>query len=311
MIFFSFTDSRKEIPVALLSREGVYAGCASVAELEKIKDIITLSPRAFQLLCDFKASRKCSVEVFEDCTVCMLKSADLYKKSEKQNCFSLIIKSNLILLVPVRDDDDDIYRRFVKALDTFAPQSVTAEKLLFAFLGRLTDGYSSTIEEAGIRISKLEEYIIKDMAGKDFNLNLHYMKKEILLLMNYLEQLRGLAQALGENSNEILCGDLRYLSFFREKVKGLCESVLTLLNTLNQLSDAFDSSLNYKLNNTMKLFTVISAVFYPLTLITSWYGMNFKNMPELDSRFGYPAVAALCLFIAIGLYAFFKRKKWL
>ncbi len=311
MIFFSFSDSKKEIPLSELSKEGVFAGCASVYELEKIKDTIGLSSRAFRLICEFETSHKCSVEIFEDCTVCMLKSADLYKKSEKQNCFSLIIKNNLILLVPVRDDDDDIYSRFLKALDTFAPKSVTAEKLIFAFLGRLTDGYSSTIEEAGIRISKLEEYVIKDMAGKDFNLNLHYMKKEILLLMNYLEQLRGVAQSLEENSNEILSGDLRYLSFFREKIKGLCDSVKTLLSTLNQLSDAFDSSLNYKLNNTMKLFTVISAVFYPLTLITSWYGMNFKNMPELNSRFGYPFVAVLCLFIAIVLFAFFKRKKWL
>ena len=90
----------------------------------------------------------------------------------------------------------------------------------------------------------------------------------------------------------------------KDSVKMLCDSVV-------HLRDAYQSSIDLRLNQIMKIFTVFTVIFSPLSFITGWYGMNFKNMPELNSRFGYPFVAVLCLFIAIVLFAFFKRKKWL
>ena len=77
------------------------------------------------------------------------------------------------------------------------------------------------------------------------------------------------------------------------------------------LREAYQSQLSIRQNDLMKVFTVVTAVFLPLTLLTGWYGMNFVSMPELRWRYGYPAVIVLGAAIVGGLLYWFKRKKWL
>lgn len=80
-----------------------------------------------------------------------------------------------------------------------------------------------------------------------------------------------------------------------------------LLDYSQQLRDVYQSQVDAKQNKTIELLTVISSVFFPLTLLTSWYGMNFKNMPELEN--GYPVVVVAAIFIVVGTVWLFKRKK--
>lgn len=75
--------------------------------------------------------------------------------------------------------------------------------------------------------------------------------------------------------------------------------------------ESLDAAYNYNMNNTMKLFTVVSVIFLPLTLIAGWYGMNFTGMPELTWKYGYMMVIALCLVITVLILILFKRKKWM
>lgn len=84
-----------------------------------------------------------------------------------------------------------------------------------------------------------------------------------------------------------------------------------LREILNQAHSAHQSREDYKLNKTMQFFTVVTTIFMPLTLIAGWYGMNFENMPELKSIYGYPAVIVLSCIVVIGLIVLFKKKKFL
>ena len=77
------------------------------------------------------------------------------------------------------------------------------------------------------------------------------------------------------------------------------------------LREAYQSQLSIRQNDLMKVFTVVTAVFLPLTLLTGWYGMNFASMPELRWRYGYPAVILLGAVIVGVLLYWFRRKKWL
>ena len=77
------------------------------------------------------------------------------------------------------------------------------------------------------------------------------------------------------------------------------------------MQDTYQAQLSIQQNDLMKVFTIVTAIFLPLTLLAGWYGMNFVNMPELHWRYGYPAVAGVSLAIVLGLVWFFKRKKWL
>ena len=78
-----------------------------------------------------------------------------------------------------------------------------------------------------------------------------------------------------------------------------------------QLRDLYKAHIDIKQNRIMTVLTVVTTVFMPLTLIVGWYGMNFKYMPELEWRFGYPIVIVISLIIVVGSLLFFKLKKWL
>ncbi len=90
----------------------------------------------------------------------------------------------------------------------------------------------------------------------------------------------------------------------------LSDSVQVLKELLNQANEAHQSRLDYQLNKTMQFFTVITTIFMPLTLITGWYGMNFKNMPEINNIYSYYIVIVVSLMIVIGLIVWFKKKKF-
>jgi magnesium transporter len=78
-----------------------------------------------------------------------------------------------------------------------------------------------------------------------------------------------------------------------------------------QLGDQYKANLDIRQNRIMTILTVVTTIFMPLTLIVGWYGMNFRYMPELEWRWGYPVIIAVSLLIAIGCLLFFKKKKWL
>jgi magnesium transporter len=75
--------------------------------------------------------------------------------------------------------------------------------------------------------------------------------------------------------------------------------------------DIYLSSVSYKLNEIMKVLTIIATIFIPLTFLSGWYGMNFKDMPELAWRWGYPMVICIALAVVTTMLIYFRRKKWL
>ena len=77
------------------------------------------------------------------------------------------------------------------------------------------------------------------------------------------------------------------------------------------MREAYQAQIDIEQNNLMKVFTVVTAISTPVTVVTGWYGMNFAHMPELGWAWSYPAVAALCAAAALGLAALFRRKRWL
>ena len=105
--------------------------------------------------------------------------------------------------------------------------------------------------------------------------------------------------------------ELRYLANMSTKLTRLREDVDSLNNSVVHLQDAHQATMDLKLNDTMKILTVLTSIFFPLTIIVGWYGMNFVNMPELKWRFGYVYVIVLSLCVSGVLLLIAKKKKWL
>ena len=229
-----------------------------------------------------------------------------------EDCIALYVLKNCFLLIDIKDSDGSTRRGFEAALRRFPPGIATTERLVAAFLETLIEGDSKLLEDLEFTFSALEERVLRNVADDDFTIRLLHHKQYLLLLHNYYEQLIDIGEALRENENHLLKkSELRHFRRFTDKTERLCRAVGSLREQLGQLREAYQSMLDLHLSAIMKTFTVLSAIFLPLSLIVGWYGMNFAGMPELRWKFGYPFVAALCAVVVIFCIRIFKKHHWM
>lgn len=199
-------------------------------------------------------------------------------------------------------------------LDVFATgktSNLNITRILYAFFNNLTIHDSEELEALEEEISDIEERVMEG-ASEDFIKDITGMRKKLMFYKKYYEQLLDVAESIEENSNGILSsGALRYFKMFTSRVDRLNRSVLNLRDYITQVREAYQSQVDIGLNAIMKLFTVITAIFLPLTLLVGWYGMNFKYMPELQWRYGYAFVACLSVGVVVFCILYFKKKKML
>ncbi len=138
------------------------------------------------------------------------------------------------------------------------------------------------------------------------------IRSDVRDLRVHYEQLTDLAQELEENENNFFkTTNLRYFHLVIQRIATLHDMAASLRDYSIQVRDLYQSRLDVKQNRIMTVLTIVTAIFMPLTLIAGWYGMNFENMPELSSKFGYPAVIIASAVIVAVSIGFFKHKKWL
>ena len=248
------------------------------------------------------------VEVYEDYTFTQLRIA---QPEAEDDCVALYIGHNLLLVVDVEDHDGSTRDTFLSAVQRCVPAKATTEKLLCAFLDALLTGDVLRLEAMREEVSQMEETVLRGKPEPDLNLAVLELKKRILKLHNYYDQLLDIAETDAENDNDILDGEeLMHVSNLTKKVQRLREDVDGLGSALEHLQDAYSSALDLQLNHTMKILTVITTIFFPLTIIVGWYGMNFQSMPEFAWRYGYVFVIVLSVVVVAVQLWLGKRRKW-
>ncbi|MEG0995643.1 MAG: CorA family divalent cation transporter, partial [Clostridia bacterium] len=222
---------------------------------------------------------------------------------------AFFFRKNLFLVVNLFDSDGSTRESFMATLRRYRPETVTLEKLIFALLenGISHDGRELDIIEHDIAL--LEESVVHNPVDRSLNARLYEHKRRLMVLRSYYEQLIDIGEELEENENDIFEEEsLHYFGLLTAKAQRLSSAVSMLCDELNQLREAHEAAMEYSLNNLMKVFTVITIIFLPLTLMTGWFGMNFTYMPSLDSPIGYPLFIVTCVAIVIVTLCFFKRK---
>ncbi len=182
-------------------------------------------------------------------------------------------------------------------------------RILFAFFELQTKGDDIIFDAIEREVLELEQALITDRK-KDCVADIIGLRKQLMVLKKYYEQYLNLLDILIENENEIFDRkDLRSFKMLYRRTERRFQNVLNLRESVTQLRESYEAEVDISLNTTMKIFTVVTTIFLPLTLIVGWYGMNFK-MPEYHWRYGYLFVTVISvLFVAGGLF-FFRRKKW-
>ncbi len=209
-------------------------------------------------------------------------------------------------------DDDGLAGRIVsRVAETKKWKIPSLERFIYDFLEYLVEDDLSELENIEGRLDVLEAEIMKNAETLQLQ-KVNDIRWQLLTLRMYYAQLVDLSQELSENENEFFDAEnLRYFEMFKDRVSRLQDYVTTLRDYSTQVRDLYQSQLSAKQNTIMTILTVVTVIFTPLTLITGWYGMNFRYMPELEYPYSYPIVFIVCLLIAVWCLIYLKKKKWL
>ena len=207
------------------------------------------------------------------------------------------------------DDGDTVINMLKTIQRTKKWRKPCLERFFYDFLELLIHDDLETMQNYEKELDSIERQIMSDAEDAPISRN-NEIRGDIRDLRIYYEQLLDLSQELEENENGFFKEEhLRYFRMFSNRVDRLYDAATHLRDFTIQLNDIYQSQLDVKQNRIMTVLTVVTTIFMPLTLIAGWYGMNFKYMPELESRFGYPTIIILSLAIIIGSLIFFKIKK--
>jgi magnesium transporter len=137
------------------------------------------------------------------------------------------------------------------------------------------------------------------------------MKTSIINLRRSIWPLREVIFCLMDDTDFVTPTTRPYLRDVYDHTIHMMELLESYRDIVSGLLDIYLSSISYKLSETMKILTMISTVFIPLTFLAGWYGMNFKTMPEIDWQYGYAWVLSLAAFSILMMVIFFRRKRWI
>lgn len=190
-------------------------------------------------------------------------------------------------------------------------RSMHADYLAYCLLDAVVDHYFVLLENIGDQVEALEDELIMNPRPGTLG-KIHQFKREMLMLRKSVWPLREVLSRLSRDENPLVAADTRlFLRDVYDHTIHVLDTIETIRELLVGMLDLYLSSVSNRMNEVMKMLTIIATLFMPLTFIAGVYGMNFVFMPELHWPWAYPAVLASMLVIALGLVAYFRRRRWL
>ena len=187
--------------------------------------------------------------------------------------------------------------------------SMNLQRFICLFFSNIMANGSVKLAGYEKKIIELEELVFRE-TDNEFLSDIFNIKKELLLFRSYYDELCDIGKELEQDEISLFEKKQRkYFGTVYDKADRLMNKASNLLEYTQQIRDTYLSQINSRQNKNMEVLTVISTIFFPLTLITSWYGMNFEGMPEL--KHGYPFIIALSAAVLSACIIFFKKKKML
>jgi magnesium transporter len=182
--------------------------------------------------------------------------------------------------------------------------------LLYRLLDSVVDDYFAVLEAIGDRFEALEEKVVERPDPKVLQ-EIHALKRQMILLRRSVWPLREAIGGLERSESPLVDQSVRvFLRDVYDHTVQVIEIIESFRDTLGGMLDIYLSSVSNRMDEVMKVLTVIATIFIPLTFIVGIYGMNFEHMPELSWRWGYGAIWGVMIATFVGMVAYFRRKRW-
>ena len=182
--------------------------------------------------------------------------------------------------------------------------------LAYSIIDNVVDNYYVILERIGDRIEALERELMADPSPHTLQA-VYSMKREVLHLRKSIWPLREVVGGLQRETSLVRQTTGVYLRDLYDHIIQVVDVVETYRDTISGMLDIYLSNVSNRMNEVMKVLTIIATIFIPLTFLVGVYGMNFRHMPELDWPWAYPALWAIMIGVAVAMLAYFRRRQWL
>jgi len=286
-------------------------GVHQVDIIEKIGKHFDLHPLVLEDIVN--TGQRPKMEDFVDYIFIVLKMLyyDEKKKEINTEQVSLILGSNFV--ISFQESEGDIFdpiRERIRS-DRGRIRKMGADYLAYALIDEAVDNYFMILEKLGERIEDIEDELVTNPTPETLH-TIHNLKREMILLRKSVWPLREVISRLERWESSLIQKSTGiYLRDVYDHTIQVIDAIETFRDMLSGMLDIYLSSISNRMNEVMKVLTIIATIFIPLTLIAGIYGMNFKYMPELEQPWGYPVVFFIMFSVGIIMVIYFRKKKWL
>ena len=298
---------RDEPTVTWINIDGLH----EIDVIEKIGKHFNLHPLILEDIVN--TAQRPKLEDFEDYLFAVLKMLYYDRKNDRIEAeqISLVVGPHFLLSFQERPGDvlNGVRERLRKGKGRI--RKAGTDYLAYALIDAVVDEYFMILETFGDKIEVLEEDLLANPIPETSQ-SIHHMKREMIFLRKRVWPVRELVSGLSKGESPLVRESTGiYLRDVYDHTIQVIDTIETFRDMLSGMLDIYLSTVSNKMNEVMKVLTIMATIFIPLTFVAGIYGMNFKYMPELEWRWGYPIAWGFMVVIVLSLVSYFKRKRWL
>ena len=292
-------------------------GLSNTREIEKLGKYYDLHPLILEDIVN--TNQRPKVDEFQDYIFLVVKML-YYPKDSAQKANGTLVNEHISIVVgkdyllTFQEADGDVFEgirdRLANAKGRIRNHGT--DYLLFSLLDAIIDQYFEVIDSIGDKIELLEDKLFQAQPSDDITYDIQELKRAILRIRRAVFPLREVLSRLEKIDNDII--DDKIGNYFRDlydHIIQVSENIDIYREMTWGLMDMYMTTISNKMNEVMKVLTIIATIFIPLTFIAGIYGMNFQNMPELEWEYSYFVLLGIMIFIFIMMIYYFRRKKWI
>jgi magnesium transporter len=227
------------------------------------------------------------------------------------NQVSMIIMKNR--LITFQEENDEIFLNIQKQFLNYLPKSrkITTDFIVYSLFDAVLDSYFSVADHESEMIEDFEDKLIKNpqsLALSEF----YKLRRNVMNLRKVVQPMRDVISVLSRQGTDYLQATTHvYFNDLYDHCLRISEQLDGYRDMLTSMLEIYRSSVNNKLNESMKTLTIIATVFIPITFVVSLFSMNFKDQPLLEVHHGFDFVVGTIVVIVIGMLIYFRKRKWI
>ncbi|MBN2374175.1 magnesium/cobalt transporter CorA [bacterium] len=286
-------------------------GLHDIDIIQRIGEIFNIHPLVLEDIVN--TGQRPKYEDHENYLFIVLKMLQLEEKEEKIRTeqVSLILGPNFV--ISFQEEEGDVFNPVRERIKNYKGKirKMGADYLAYALLDAIIDNYFVILEKFDEKIEIIEDELLDNPSPKTLQI-IHNLKRETIFLRKSVWPLREVIASLERRESKLIKETtVPYLRDLYDHTIRVIEGVETVRDLISGVLDIYLSSVSNKMNNVMKVLTIIATIFIPLTFIAGIYGMNFRFMPELEWRWSYPSVWVLMIAVFVSMLLYFRRKGWI